>query len=153
MAAAFILVAALAVPSCDDGGRGCTAIGCPGQGLDIVFDGRVAQETTLQIEIARVEPPNVSPIIQCILSGSADPDAGAEDLFCNSTHWISQQGRTLNTHETMTTVRISISSNGMQLSQETVTPTYTRTEPNGPRCGACVFSTIHVDLPQTTQSP
>src|SRR6185436_7488357 len=93
---ALILLASLAVPACDET-RGCTLIGCPGQGLDIVFDGSVAPDATLEIEIALVEQQNVAPVIHCTLSGAANPDAGTEDLFCNSNFWTSQHGRTLNT--------------------------------------------------------
>jgi len=150
---ALILLASLAVPACDstDSPKSCTLIGCLGQGLDIVFDGEVAPGTTLQIEIALVEQQNVAPVINCTLSGAADPDAGMEDLFCNSNFWISQHGRTLNTHEILTTVRVTISSGGNQLSQQTFTPTYTRNTPNGPGCGTCTYSTINVALPQASQ--
>ena len=62
--------------------------------------------------------------------------------MCNSNFWISQHGRTLNTHEILTTVRVTISSGGNQLYQQTFTRTYTRNTLNGAGCGVCTYATV-----------
>jgi hypothetical protein len=145
--AALLALSSLIVQSCD-GSHACTTIGCGGSGLDIVFDGSLAPDSTLQIEIALVEQA-VAPLIQCELSNVG----GMERLLCDSPHlWISETGsRTLNTHEILQMVRVTISSNGTALSQETFSPDYTHTTPNGPGCGECVFATNHVTLPPIPQ--
>jgi hypothetical protein len=151
---ALFVLSSLAVGSCDiASGRPCTDIGCPGSGLDIVFDGVLAPSTTLDIQVDLVEQ-NLSsaPIITCTLSSAVGADGGTEQLRCTSRLWISQSNpRSLNTHEILQMVRVTISSNGTQLSQHTFTPSYTRTTPNGPDCGECVFSSIQVALPQVAQ--
>jgi hypothetical protein len=90
---------------------------------------------------------DIAPIINCQLSSAHGADAGAGELLCNSRLWISQDGRTLNTHERLPMVRVTISSNSMQLSQQTYSPSYTHTEPNGLGCGECNFATLQVALP------
>ena len=148
VAAALLALGSLMLESCI--GHGCTAIGCSGNGLDLVFDGALAADSTLQIEIALLEqglPP--APIVQCELSNKA----GAEQLLCNSYLSISENGaRTLHTHEILQMASVTISSNGTVVSQQTFSPTYTHVTPNGPDCDSgCTFATEHVDLPQVAQ--
>ena len=60
-AAALLALSSLMVESCI--GHGCTEIGCSGNGLDLVFDGDLAADSTLQVEITLLEqglPPFVS---------------------------------------------------------------------------------------------
>ena len=145
---AFFLAFSLGAESCFS--RGCTAIGCLRDGLDIQFDGDLPANAILDIQIDNVEqglPP--SPIITCVLSSSA---GGVERLLCTSYLAISQASpRTLQTHEVFEGVRVTISSSGTQLSQQTFTLSYTHTTPNGPDCGECVSSLIQIALPQITQ--
>lgn len=150
VAAALLALSSLVVESCI--GDVCTEIGCSGNGLDLVFDGDLAADSTLQIEVAMIEQGLAStPIIRCELSNKA----GAEQLLCNSYLGISETGaRTLHTHEIfeMVQVTISSSSTGAVLSQQAFSPTYTHVTPNGPECDSgCTFATEHVDLPQVAQ--
>jgi len=148
-AAALLALSSLMVESCI--GHGCTEIGCSGNGLDLVFDGDLAADSTLQVEITLLEqglPP--APIIQCELSNRR----GTELLLCNSYLSISEGGsRTVHTHEVLLDmVRVTFSSNGTVVSEQTFAPTYTHTTPNGPECDSgCTFATAHVDLPQVAQ--
>jgi hypothetical protein len=149
---ALFLLTLPSVGSCDQLGHGCTAIGCPGYGLDIRFDGDLASNTALDIEVAMVEQSGAVPIITCVLSSSPGADGDTERLLCTSKQSIRQSGpRTLNTNSILQTVRVTISSNGTQLAQQTVSPQYTRSAPNGPDCGECVFGAIQVALPQPSQ--
>jgi hypothetical protein len=151
---ALLLLSSLALESCGLP-HSCTEIGCA-HGLDIVFDGPpLAAGTRLQIQIDIVgQLPEPSPIIYCELSSSGGGNGGPEQLLCNSYLRISESGtRTLKTGDVLLPmVMVTISSDGTELSQQTFTPVYTRTEPNGPDCGpVCMSSTIHVALPQPAQ--
>lgn len=145
VAVAALVLGALLVDSCGVG-QACTDIGCAGHGLDLVFDGDLAANSTLQIDIAVIEQGlEPSPVIHCELSNAA----GSEQLLCNSYLSVSESGsRTLHTHEILLDmVRVTISSNGTVVSEQTVAPTYTHTTPNGSECGpVCTFATEHVDL-------
>jgi hypothetical protein len=149
---ALFLLSLSGVGSCESR-NACTLIGCPGTGLDIQFTGDLAPNTTLDIQVSLVEQGQASvPVITCTLSAVVGADGGAERLLCTSALWISQSGsRTLNTHEIIEAVQVTISSNGTQLAQQATSPQYTRTTPNGPNCNECVFSTITVALPQLSQ--
>jgi hypothetical protein len=147
---ALFLLSLLPAGSCGLG-HSCTDIGCSGHGLDIRFDGTVAPGIPLNIEVALVEPGLHAPVplINCVLSSSAGTDGGGEQLLCSSGLALSQSNpRTLSTHEIFQMVRVTIfSDDGTQLYQRTFTPSYTRSTPNGPDCGECVFGEIQVALP------
>ena len=44
-------------------------------------------------------------------------------------------------------LRVTVSSNGNVLSEQTVTPVYTSRDVWGPGCGYCTQATVRVDLP------
>ena len=141
----------LMIESCGIG-RVCTDIGCAGWGLDLVFDGDLAADNPLEIDVELLEGglPSTT-VIHCELSNTK----GAEQLLCNSYLAISETGsRTLHTNDVLPMLRVTISSSltGAVLAQRTLSPEYTHTTPNGPDCDrGCTFATEHLDLPPVAQ--
>ncbi len=141
---ALLLALALVVASCEE--KVCTTQGCL-SGLTVELDGAVdggIQATPFQIDFAKVVDQQVTPLTTCTFTAANAANA----LVCSPEVTHAPLGSDVVFADTdVRMLRVTISSNGNVLSEQTVTPVYTSREVWGPGCGTCTQATVKVDLP------
>jgi hypothetical protein len=86
----------------------------------------------------------VTPLTTCTFTAAN----GADALVCSPEVTHAPLGSDVVFADTdIRMLRVTVSSNGNVLSEQTVTPVYTSREVWGPGCGTCTQATVKVDLP------
>jgi hypothetical protein len=143
---ALLLAASSLVGSCMRGP--CNAIGCS-SGLTVQLlgadrDGGIAA-MPFQIAFAKLVNLQVIPLTTCTISS---PDGLPDEVVCNPAVQPNFFGAGIHFDDTdIRVLRVTVSQNGTQLSQETYTPEYTSREVWGEGCGWCTQATVQVSLP------
>jgi hypothetical protein len=143
-ALALSLLLAATAAGCD-GSHTCTLIGCL-DGVAISFEG-LNLGTTYDIAIADLNmmAHAAVPIMTCT---AAATDAGYQTLSCSSSEAHSEIGTTVHIRDTtLSAVEVTVSSNGVQLSDRSFDVNYTSKEINGPGCGVCTSASVTMTVP------
>jgi len=138
-----LAVLAFALTGCEP--HACNTIGCT-DGLEIAFEANTssaaAQGNLLDITIETKSAGEFPRVMTCSF------ETTTRQLLCSSpyVHTVDSNRVHFSTTD-LKTLRVTVSANGNQLSQEIFTPAYTAEEVWGPGCGVCTQATLHVALP------